>query len=202
MFFFPFRESNYYHDTETNQRYAMFRDCYDTATGRFCQSDPIGLAGGLNTYAYVFGNPLSYIDPSGLLPPSMVFSQQTRVAVILPSGPLNIRLGMPGYKEYLDAQPTKEKLLAWWNDPHTTCMLTCDPVVSLPCKGVAMVTPGFPWGPLAVWGACSYGSHEFCTVRCNNIENRSSCPMPWNTPGNPNFPRLPPFAQSMERPLR
>jgi len=53
----------YMPETGLNQNY--FRD-YDPAVGRYIESDPIGLWGGINAYAYARGSPLSRIDPSGL----------------------------------------------------------------------------------------------------------------------------------------
>ncbi|MRV76627.1 type IV secretion protein Rhs, partial [Duganella sp. FT92W] len=52
------------YDKETNLHYNYYRD-YDPQTGRYVQSDPIGLNGGVNTYGYVEGNPLSKVDPTG-----------------------------------------------------------------------------------------------------------------------------------------
>jgi RHS repeat-associated protein len=64
-FTFNLRFPGQYFDNESNLSYNLHRD-YNPNWGRYIESDPIGLAGGLNTYTYVDGNTLSHFDYSGL----------------------------------------------------------------------------------------------------------------------------------------
>jgi RHS repeat-associated protein len=54
-----------YYDDFGGMSYNYNRD-YEAGTGRYAESDPIGLGGGISTYGYVEGNPLVGIDPNGL----------------------------------------------------------------------------------------------------------------------------------------
>jgi RHS repeat-associated protein len=64
-FEFPQRFPGQYTDKDTNLRYNLRRD-YDSALGRYVQSDPKGLSAGINPYVYVLGDPLMLRDPKGL----------------------------------------------------------------------------------------------------------------------------------------
>lgn len=108
--------------------YNYFRD-YDPITGRYVESDPIGLDGGLNTYGYVGGNALHLVDPRGL-------------AMALPAGAgeaLNLALAIGLISNMPDTKPVpnavfnqspvrgsaENSLISWrpnpFNNPQDNC---------------------------------------------------------------------------------
>jgi RHS repeat-associated protein len=67
---FNLRYPGQYFDAESGLHYNYFRS-YDPRTGRYSQTDPIGLDGGWNRFGYVGANPLRYADPRGLFVPAL-----------------------------------------------------------------------------------------------------------------------------------
>ncbi len=63
----PLRYPGQQYDSESGLHYNYFRD-YEPGTGRYVESDPIGLLGGAATFAYATSNPLRNIDMLGLVP--------------------------------------------------------------------------------------------------------------------------------------
>jgi RHS repeat-associated protein len=63
---FNLRYPGQYFDQESNLHYNYHRS-YSATTGRYTQSDPIGLDGGLNRFNYAESNPLSFTDSEGLI---------------------------------------------------------------------------------------------------------------------------------------
>jgi len=85
MFEFPLRFPGQYADKETNLYYNFFRD-FDAAIGRYIESDPIELEGGLNTYAYVFSAPLLDTDPNGLFSTKLMCGNPANAAACAAAG--------------------------------------------------------------------------------------------------------------------
>jgi RHS repeat-associated protein len=98
-FVYNLRFPGQYYQAETGLNYNYSRD-YDPQTGRYIESDSIGLKGGINTYAYVGSNPVSLRDPLGWCPNDDSHSWQNNLlnALFAPWG---------GYSDFLsDLQQT------------------------------------------------------------------------------------------------
>jgi len=148
----PLRLPGQYFDKETNLHYNYFRD-YDAALGRYAESDPIGLYGGLNTYSYALDNPLSLTDPLGLAgggaPPGTV------------GNPLPIRgWTQPKVAENLDA---------------ATKAINEAGKVSVPQEGAGLPLPGEYPGINIPWSLPPMRSYCKLCIPYNSVLLANSC---------------------------
>jgi RHS repeat-associated protein len=104
-----------YYDQESGAHYNLFRD-YKPATGRYLQSDPLGLKGGPNLFEYAKQNPLIVTDDKGRIPIPIKFTQ--------PDKPIGDGCGDEKSDKYVpDAYQGFDFSAPCWN--HDQCYGTC-----------------------------------------------------------------------------
>jgi len=113
-FTFNLRFPGQQYDRETGTHYNYFRD-YEAGSGRYVQSDPIGLWGGIASFSYVNSDPVSNYDPLGWI---TVRNPNTGRFEADPCGPT-------GYKKKKIPQSLKNKVRKT-NEEKNDGKLLCD----------------------------------------------------------------------------
>jgi RHS repeat-associated protein len=94
-FVYNLRLPGQYADTETGLNYNYFRD-YDPGTGRYVESDPIGLAGGSwSIFTYAGSEPIDQVDYFGLAQCTLVLAGGKGALQCTPDTPVNASVNIP-----------------------------------------------------------------------------------------------------------
>jgi RHS repeat-associated protein len=156
---------------ESGVFYNYFRD-YDPATGRYIESDPLGLGAGINTYAYAAGNPLTYFDPFGL--DIMVITGGMKESTN-PLGHVGTAIQGYGMASYGNNTPLGSSVLDYLNsqgemrDQQVTIIPT-SPMQDLLAQAFVKKHPGMN----------SVTKVDNCAVRTNQLLDAARIPMEGN----------------------
>jgi RHS repeat-associated protein len=150
------------YERETGLHYNGMRD-YDPATGRYLQPDPLGLYGGLSRYAYVLGDPLSFVDPSGLKGASGSDGGQGKQ----PSGPTtDFGFSSVYWSRVMENYNQTPEILPWW-----TSLPGLNPLTPFTTGAVADAVGGLTFGQAEAYRGTKLIGHARLAAGVTSVVN-------------------------------